>query len=395
MGERREKTASNRAAINSAASLRPQVSIIVPVYNDERYVKRALTSCLRQTLRDIEVICVDDGSSDGSLALLNQAAAEDGRVRVVAQERNGGSHNARLAGVRRARGDLMMFLDADDELTRSACQDAVDEHAADPAAILHFAMRIRGGRGVTDEAVRDLAAWTRPVEGPISGRDVVVRSFVDHDYSFSVCGKAFEREPVQTAFEMLGEMRSDSGEDGLEYFAIAFNAGSYRGIPQKCAYVYHLADGLSEHENLTAQEFERVLRTAKPVEAMRAFLEERGALEEYCDVYEAHRADQLRVALKNWEERVVEADKPACLRRVLETWPREDVIDAVCALGSDAVKQLTAIIGDCEFTPHQMWLQGYADGAKATREEIQASGTYRIGKTVGALPRKLLALRGR
>ena len=382
-------------ANQNTASGQPKVSVIIPVYNDERFVKRALKSCTAQTLEDIEIVCVDDGSQDGSLAVLRAAAKADYRVNVIALERNGGSHNARLAGVRAAKGEHVVFLDADDELTRMACEMVVEEYSKAPASILHFAMRVRGGRGVSDDAVRDMATWTTPEEVNLYGREVLDRTFVDHACAFNVCGKAFEAKTVKAAFELLGEITSDSGEDALEYFAIAYVGGSYRGVPKQCLYVYHLADGLSERLEMNAEQFERVLRLATPVEGMRSFLESRGLFEDYGDVYRAHRADQLRVTLKEWDEHVNPQEKAACLARVVEVWPLDDVVDGVCALGTEALDMLKPLIGDYPLSDRQIWKCGYADGAKAARAEIEASGTYRLGRVAGALPRKLLALRGR
>ena len=90
-----------------------KVSVIIPVYNAEEHLGQCLDSVLNQTLREIEVICVDDGSSDGSLALLNSYAEKDERVKVIHQE-NGGAGKARNTGLAAARGKYLSFLDADD-----------------------------------------------------------------------------------------------------------------------------------------------------------------------------------------------------------------------------------------------------------------------------------------
>lgn len=89
------------------------VSVIVPVYNVEPYIARALDSILGQTHSDLEVICINDGSTDGSLGVLRQYAARDGRVRVIDQE-NGGVVRARQAGLSVARGEYTTFVDPDD-----------------------------------------------------------------------------------------------------------------------------------------------------------------------------------------------------------------------------------------------------------------------------------------
>ena len=91
----------------------PKVSVIVPVHNTERYLRQCLDSLVRQTLREIEIICIDDGSSDGSLAILMDYAALDSRVRVIEQE-GAGAGAARNVGLDVALGEYVIFLDSDD-----------------------------------------------------------------------------------------------------------------------------------------------------------------------------------------------------------------------------------------------------------------------------------------
>jgi glycosyltransferase involved in cell wall biosynthesis len=90
-----------------------KVSVIMPIYNASEYLKPALDSVLEQTLSDIEVICIDDGSTDSSLEILKEYQERDSRVRIVT-ETNAGPALARNNGIRRARGEYIAFLDADD-----------------------------------------------------------------------------------------------------------------------------------------------------------------------------------------------------------------------------------------------------------------------------------------
>ena len=91
----------------------PQVSIIVPVYNVEAYLRRSLNSILAQTIPNWECICVDDGSPDGCGAILDEYAARDARFVVIHKE-NGGTSTARNAGLDAARGEYISFVDPDD-----------------------------------------------------------------------------------------------------------------------------------------------------------------------------------------------------------------------------------------------------------------------------------------
>ena len=89
------------------------ISVVIPVYNAERFIRFALDSVVHQTYSDWECICVDDGSTDGSAAILDEYAANDKRFRVVHQA-NGGEGAARNAGMDLATGAIVAFLDADD-----------------------------------------------------------------------------------------------------------------------------------------------------------------------------------------------------------------------------------------------------------------------------------------
>ncbi len=100
---------------------RIKISVVVPVYNVEGYLRECMDSCINQTLPDIEIICVDDGSTDGSAKILEEYRASDERVRVI-RKANGGLSSARNAGMKEARGEWIIFLDSDDYLSTTACE---------------------------------------------------------------------------------------------------------------------------------------------------------------------------------------------------------------------------------------------------------------------------------
>ncbi len=92
----------------------PKVSVIVPCYNTEKYVASCLDSLLGQSLSDIEIICIDDNSTDATLRVLKKYAAQDSRIIVKSQKQNSGVSVARNTGVRHASGEYIAFVDSDD-----------------------------------------------------------------------------------------------------------------------------------------------------------------------------------------------------------------------------------------------------------------------------------------
>jgi glycosyltransferase involved in cell wall biosynthesis len=100
------------------------VTIMIPVYQREKYVARALRSALNQTLRDIEIVVVDDRSTDSSSAIIREFMDIDPRIRLVRHSENAGTHAARISGVLHARGLYILSLDADDELFPWIAEDS-------------------------------------------------------------------------------------------------------------------------------------------------------------------------------------------------------------------------------------------------------------------------------
>lgn len=90
-----------------------KISIIVPVYNTEKFLEKCLNSLINQTLKDIEIICINDGSTDKSLQILEKFANKDKRIQIINQT-NSGLSVARNIGIKKAKGEYIGFVDSDD-----------------------------------------------------------------------------------------------------------------------------------------------------------------------------------------------------------------------------------------------------------------------------------------
>ncbi len=114
-----------------------KVSVIIPVYNATAHLAQCLDSVLAQTLNEIEIICIDDGSTDSSLELLNSYAQKDSRVMVIHQE-NGGAGKARNTGLAVAKGKYLSFLDADDFSESTILEKAYEKAEEQKTDIIVF-----------------------------------------------------------------------------------------------------------------------------------------------------------------------------------------------------------------------------------------------------------------
>ena len=114
-----------------------KISVIIPVYNVEPYLKQCMDSVVGQTLKDIEIICVDDGSTDNSLDILREYAAEDSRIQII-EQKNAGAGAARNNGMRHATGKYLSFLDSDDFFEPRMLEKAYDLAEKDQADFVAY-----------------------------------------------------------------------------------------------------------------------------------------------------------------------------------------------------------------------------------------------------------------
>ena len=118
-----------------------KISVIIPVYQVERYLRQCVESVIRQTYKDMEIILVDDGAKDGSPAICDEYAYLDNRVRVIHQE-NAGLSEARNSGIREATGEYVVFLDGDDYWDDEGALEALAERVQQTGAeVLNYSYK--------------------------------------------------------------------------------------------------------------------------------------------------------------------------------------------------------------------------------------------------------------
>lgn len=137
----------------------PIISVIMPVYNAEKSLDTCLQSIVEQSVGDLEIICVDDGSTDGSYEKLVGWRKKDGRIKVLRQENKGGG-TARNLGLAKAAGEYIHFLDSDDSLQPQAYETMYEEICRTRADVC-FASIITLTFPRKESAVRYLLALSR------------------------------------------------------------------------------------------------------------------------------------------------------------------------------------------------------------------------------------------
>lgn len=197
-----------------------RLSVIVPVYNVEDYIDRCLESLVCQSLSDIEILCVNDGSTDESPAHLRKWVDRDERIRVVSKP-NGGLSSARNTGIAKASAKYVCFVDSDDRLYVNACEDIVRMMDESNADVLTFGATCVPGEAVT--------GWLYDVLSP---RNITYNSF-DPDILFKESSRPFAwRMACNTDFLRMNNILFDEdvrfGEDQIFCFAVYPRASKIR-----------------------------------------------------------------------------------------------------------------------------------------------------------------------
>lgn len=178
----------------------PEVSVIIPVYNSEKYLGECLESVLAQTLKQIEIICVDDGSQDRSLTIISEYAEKDARIQIVRQAHKGVSA-ARNTGIRKACGKYLYFMDSDDLLEPEALKLLYERAERDSLDITFF-----NGRAYTESTdfkgtvveQNILMKRTASYSGVYSGPKMMETMYANHEYWMTVWLQLYRRDFLLT-----------------------------------------------------------------------------------------------------------------------------------------------------------------------------------------------------
>lgn len=204
----------------------PLISVIVPVYNTLPYLGACLDSLLGQTLDDLEVICIDDGSTDGSAEMLDAYAGRDVRVKVTHQA-NAGVSAARNEGLDQAQGTYVLFVDSDDYIDRYACQKLANVAHRDHADIVIF-----GGETFPPVAWIDESMATIDAAYHEGGLDVLFHARGAYPL---MCNKLYRRSLIEKGHHRF-ETSLSLGEDHAFQFCVFPHAQAVSSISDP---IYH------------------------------------------------------------------------------------------------------------------------------------------------------------
>lgn len=243
-------------------------SIIIAAYNSEKYLSPCIDSCLDQSYENIEVICVNDASTDKSLAIMDKYKSKDSRFRYISHTENKSQYIARQSGVHLATGDYVMFLDSDDTLAIHACRIINNSLITSPVDILQFGyMEVPGGKKVYSPAI---ASSEEKISAYLSFKK---------RYSPEVWTKAYRADVLRQAFSRMKFFYSTLAEDLYTSVVITHNAKSF-GYLHRPLVLYSVGSGSTTKKSSDFKILEGNLKSYnKVIVSLREYITE------YCPEY--------------------------------------------------------------------------------------------------------------
>lgn len=177
----------------------PLVSVIVPVYNVEKYLRQCLDSILGQTYKNLEVIIVDDGSTDSSANIIKEYKKKDDRIVVISQK-NQGLSAARNVGIKKANGDYIMFVDSDDWIAPDIVE-YLRPGRADVSICSHY--ESSEGKNVSFNK-----SFKRKSMNPKMALTAMLK---EHGFMVSAWGKLYKKDLFKDVFFPVGKLHEDLG----------------------------------------------------------------------------------------------------------------------------------------------------------------------------------------
>ena len=181
----------------------PLISIIIPIYNIMDCLEKCVDSCINQTYKNIEILMIDDGSTDGTAELCDRLKEKDERIRVFHKE-NGGSSSARNLGIEQARGEYLGFVDSDDFISSTMYEDLMN-------AILEYKVPIaQVSRDEIDDKGNKLPdVCTPPEKAFLCTSDEFMKELLMHRGDCSFCTKLIKRDLFEDKRFPIGKLNED------------------------------------------------------------------------------------------------------------------------------------------------------------------------------------------
>lgn len=304
------------------------ISVIMPIKNGEYCIRKSIESVLRQSMEQIELICVDDGSTDDTSAIIHGFAKRDQRVRMITLPFSCGAAKARKEGILQACGKYMMFLDADDYLEENACEYLYQLMERENTDILHFSSVVENcGAGVA--RTERMQRFTEPYIGELKEENVFFACFSEKKYRFNLWNKIFRSSLCKTAMSWLDDDYLPKANDLYAYFLIAYFARSYKGLETPAFYHYCFGKGSTGNNRLSLEQFRIYCREKDVADKLTEFVLKQNCDERYAECVKEIEIHFLNECLNNWNEYLAPEESAVGFDMLTEKWSPSELASAL------------------------------------------------------------------
>lgn len=287
-----------------------KISIVLAVYNGADDVSKCLMSLREQTYRNIEIICVDDGSTDNTLSILKKHAAEDPRIKVLEQGENRKLLLAIKRGVKEAAGDYIMFIDDDDWYEPNACERVAEIIDAKHPDVVYFGAKlVETGEGTNKEIRTSRLDRVKSVDLEYTGENTLWLKDIKYKYLWN---KAVKASVAKSAYDAMPDVEMTYSSGIYACMMIHYYAKSLVSTKDKL-YNYNYMAGISASDNMSVEVFDYYLRCNKiSADGFAAFLREQGTNDDR-QIIQYWYDKRMMSAIRVWRDRLSREDALAGL----------------------------------------------------------------------------------
>lgn len=245
------------------------ISVIIPCYNQEKYLRDCLDSIVNQKFSGLEVVCVDDGSTDKTLEILQDYKKNYSCITLISYKKNQGTSQARKDAVLASSGKYIMFCDPDDTFDSKALKTAFDAIEKNKTDMVQFGTNVINC-GVSPATYDWFVKFVEPYDGVLKDEEVFFECFENEKYGFNLWNKIYNGEVVRRAFNAIQDGYFPKAQDMYAFMLIAYLSKSYSSISAKL-YNYYYGRGITGKKQITLNQFEKNVTQLNIIEELLLF----------------------------------------------------------------------------------------------------------------------------
>lgn len=225
----------------------PMVSVIIPVYNTGAYLNHCLESVVNQSLKDIEIVCVDDYSSDNSIQILDEYKNRDSRFVIIKHDKNYGLLKTRGDGVKFSSGKYIIFLDSDDSIELETCEKLSALMEKTECDIIQFGTNVVRQEGANPLMTSHYIQFLKPCKKTLSG-DKIFKYQFSGIANWHIWNKIYRSEICKKSYDLAKEQYMIVSDDLYMSFYFSLLAKKMKGVSEKY-YNYNIGRGYTNSNN--------------------------------------------------------------------------------------------------------------------------------------------------